>query len=281
MKQKELIDKIASMLKLKPDELATAIKAEPDADVTVAIDETLTVLSTDEVTTLKSNSYKDGKKAGVEMEVDAIKKELSLDFTGKTVKGLTDAVAKKALDDAKIEPDKKVTELTEKLKTAQQTATDLQNKLDEKEGEVSNIKTQSLIVKDLPTNTTLPADKVLLLMKADGYEYKNEDGKIIWHKDGKALTDKLGNNLATKDVATEYITTNKLSADGGTGGTGGRGGGDETKKAGVYGKKSELMKALKDEFEAAGKSALGDEFNKKFMAELEIASKVDGFDVNG
>jgi len=269
MLKKETVALIAKLTKTKVEDLEAAIKDEKEVDV--VIDEKLTVLTEDETKTLKSNSYKEGKLAGVEMEVDEIKKEKGLEFTGKTVKGLVDAVAKKTLTDAKIDPDKKVTELEEKLKTVQQTATELQTKLTEKDAEVSSVKTQAMIVKDLPANTTLPADKILLLMKADGYDYKTEDGKIIWMKDGKAVTDKLGSNLDTKTIATEYVTANKLIATEDAG-AGGRGGVD----AGGSGKGGKLSD-IKKKFEVEGKSLLGTEFSDAVAA----AAKEDkDFDMN-
>lgn len=268
MLKKETIKTIAEKLKIKEADLTTAITA--DAEVDLAIDENLSVLTEDELSTLKKNNYNEGKKAGPEMEVDKVKKELGLDFAGKTVSALVDAVSKKAVEDAKIEPDKKVTELQEKLNKAQDTAKDLQTKLTEKETEVSTAKTQGLIVKDIPANTTLPAEKVLLLMKADGYDYKNEEGKIVWYKDGKALTDKLGNNLATSDVATEYATTNKLLDE--TAPAGGRGGKDQKPPVNVFSKLSEV----KAKFKAEGKSELGDEFRLA----VQEAAKVEGFDMN-
>lgn len=252
MLKKETIDKISTLLKIKPEDLTTAIADKEEVDV--AIDDKLMVLTDTEKTTLEKNKYDEGKKAGVEMEVDKIKKEAGLDFQGKTVKGLVEAAQKKTLEDAKIPEAEKVKELQTKLEKVQSTATELEKKLTEKDAEVNSVKTQGLIVKDLPTNTTLPGDKVLLLMKADGYEYKNEDGKIVWYKDGKALTDKLGNNLATKDVATEYVTTNKLSTEEIIP-PGGRGGGDK-KPVGGFTKLSEVKK----HFEDSGKSTLGSEF---------------------
>lgn len=246
------LTEIANLLKLKPDDLITANKSKDDTEV--SIDDKLIVLTDAEKITLEKNKYDEGKKAGPEMEVDNIKKELGLDFQGKTVKGLVEAAKKKALEDAKIPEAEKVKELQTKLETVQKTASDLEGKLKEKDAEVSSVKTQGLIVKDLPTNTTLPGDKVLLLMKADGYDYKNEDGKIVWYKDGKALIDKLGNTLATKDVATEYVTTNKLAKEEEQT-PGGRGGKDQ-KPAGGFTKLSEVKK----HFEDNGKSTLGSEF---------------------
>lgn len=268
MLKKETIEQVEKLLKIKTGTLATAIADA--AEVDVPIDDKLSVLSDDEVTTLKTNSYKDGKKAGVEMEVDAVKKELNLDFTGKTIKGLLEAGQKKAIEDAKIAPDQKVTELEGKLKTAQETATDFENKWKDSESKLSSTQTEGLIAKDMP-ESSLPASKVLLLMKADGYEFKNEEGKIVWYKAGRALTDRLGNNLDTKAVASEYITAEKLD------GTppGGRGKGDEKQTAGAFMKASDIRKKL----EAEGKNLMG-EGQEEYMKLLEEASKIDGFDPN-
>jgi hypothetical protein len=99
-------------------------------------------------------------------------------------------------------------------------------------------------------------------MKADGYDYKNEDGKILWHKDGKAITDKLGNNLLTKDVALEYVSANKLLVDAGA--AGGRGGGDH-KPAG----KGDKLSDIKKQFETDKKSTLGTEFSEAVAAAVK------------
>jgi ribosomal protein S13 len=253
--KKEAIETIAKLAKLTPEALTAAIADEKEVDV--AIPEKLTVLTEDEVTTLKTNTYNDGKKAGVEMEIKGVKEELGLEFQGKSIKGLLEAHGKKVLADAKIDPDKKVKELEEKLGTVQKTATELQTKLTEKESEVSAVKTEAAIVKDMPA-TTLPSNKVLLLMKADGYEYKSEDGKIIWYKDGKALTDNLSNNLATKAVVEAYATEHKMiSANDGGGDPAGRGGGDKKNKTGKY----STLTELKDDFKEQKKSLLGKDFS--------------------
>lgn len=268
MLKQETIATIAKLLKIPEKEITTAITATEEVDL--AVDDKLTVLTEAEVTTLKANSYKEGKNAGPEMEVDKLKKELGLDFTGKTVKALVEAAQAKTLEEAKIEPDQKVKELEGKLKTAQQTAEEFKTKLAEKESEISSTKTESLVLKDLPANTTLPSNKVLALMKLDGYEYKNEEGKIVWYKDGKVLADKIGNNLDTAAVATEYATTNKLLGEEDI--EGGRGGNDKIKKPGVYTKLSEI----KAKFTSEGKSMLGDEFRQA----VEEASKVEGFEMD-
>jgi uncharacterized coiled-coil protein SlyX len=253
MLKPETIKSIATLIKIKPADLEAAIKDEKEIDVT--IDEKLSVFSEDELTQLKANEYKNGKSSGVEMAVKDAKEKLGLEFTGKTIDGLIDAATKKAMEDAKIEPTKQVQELTEKLKTVQSTAQELQTKLQEKEGEVSSIKAESAVIKDIPTNTTLPAQKVLGLMKMDGYEYKVNDGKIVWYKDGQLLNDKLGNSFDTKTIVGEYVTENKLSAGSGDEGMGGRGGGDGKPPASFT-----ALSQIKKVFTESGKNLQGQEF---------------------
>src|SRR5687768_14504869 len=62
--KKEVLQKIATILKVKDTDLEAAIKDEKEVDIT--IDEKLQSFTEPELTVLKSNSYNDGKKAGVE-----------------------------------------------------------------------------------------------------------------------------------------------------------------------------------------------------------------------
>lgn len=272
MLKQETINKLATLAKIKPEDLLSAIKAEAETDLT--IDDKLTVYTEDEVQTLKSNSYKDGKKAGVEMEVDDLKKELGLDFQGKTVKGLVEASQKKALADAKIEPEKKVQELNEKVSTLQNTVKEYETKLSQKDQEVTGVKINGELYKHIPqfgdNAPALAADEVITLMKANGYEFKLEEGKIIPYKDGKQLQDKTANPLAPKDVVTSFLQEKKLITEGTT--IGGRGG-DDKRPAAKAGKLSELKK----QFTEQGKSLQGIEFSQA----VEAATKDNPeFDMN-
>lgn len=272
MLKQEHLNKIASLIKMKPEELKAAIEATEEKDVT--IDDTLTVLSATEVDTLKNNEYKAGKEKGTEMLIKDTKEKLGLDFQGKTLDGLLDAHGKKVLADAKIEPEKKVTELTEKIANLQKTVTEQETKLAEKDNEVSTVKLNTSLYKEVPGNLPLEADEVITLMKAKGYDFKMVDGKTVAFKDGKELQDKLSNAMPVKDVIGSFLTEKKLVGEGGSGGgTGGRGGGD---KGGGSGKASKLSE-LKAQFAAEGKSLLGSEFS----AAVEAAAKDNTeFDMN-
>ena len=256
--KKEALAAIAKLTKLKVEDLESAIKDEKEVDL--AIDEKLTVFTDDEVTTLKNNEYKNGKEKGVEMAVKETKEKLGLEFQGKTIDGLVTAAQTKAVEDAKVSPDKKVTELTEKLKTVQETAADLQKKLAEKESEVAGVKLNGELYKNVPAGTSLEPDEVIGIMKLKGYDFKIEDGKLVAVKDGKVLQDKVANALPVKQVIEEFVTEKKLIADGGSGGQGdpgGRGGGSG-KPPVKFGTLSEIKKHFTDN----GKSLLGTEFSE-------------------
>lgn len=252
------INKLAALAKLKPEDLTAAITAATETELT--IDEKLSTFSDDELKTLKSNTYADGKKAGVEMSVDEVKKKLSLDFQGKTVEGLAEAAMKKGFADAKIEPDQRVKELTDKVTNLQKTVTDQEKALKAKDSEVSSVKIKGELYKHIPTpgenGPALGQDDVIQLMQANGYEFKlNESGTIVPYKDGKPVVDKLENIVPAKDVVTGFMKEKKIITETIT--PDGRGGGNHKPPA-TPGRLSDLKK----EFEAQGKSTLGEEFMK-------------------
>lgn len=252
MLKKEQLDALAKLTGI--DNLAAAITDEKEVEITVPEG---AVYSDDNLNTLKANEYKRGQTAGVEIAVKDFKQKTGLDFQGKTIDGLAKAIEEKTLADAKIEPEKKVKELQDKLATVQATATELQTKLADKDKEVASVKLHTELVKHVPAGTLLEPDEVVTLMKAKGYEFKAEDGKVVAYLNGHPVQDKLANATPVADVIKGFATEKKLIATkaeppGGRGGKSDPPGG----KGGTYAKASEI----KAEFEAAGKSLQGQEF---------------------
>lgn len=269
--KKETIEKLAALTKVPVDKIEAAIKDTNEVDL--EIPEGLSAFTEEDLTTLKDNSYKKGQGAAVEIAVKDLKKELGLEFEGKTVKGLVEAAQKKAVEDAKVSPDKKVTELTEKLNTVTATATELQTKLAEKDKAIAEIQLSGKLVKEAPEGLTLDADDVFTLMKSKGYGFELKDGTLVAMKDGKVLEDKLAKPVPVKDVVTEFAKERKLITEegkppAGRGGAGsGAGGGKVTK-----------LSELREQFKKEGKSELGSEFR----AAVEKAQKdFPEFDLNG
>jgi hypothetical protein len=269
--KKETIKAIATHLKLKEEDLAKAITEKDEVDLVIADD--ITVLTAAEQQTLKDNEYNRGKKAGPEMDVKAAKEKYELDFTGKTVDGLLEAYGKKVLADAKVNPDKKVTELEAKVTNLQKTVTEYETKLTAKDTEVAGIKINGELYKHIPpaeeNGPALGADDVIQLMRANGYEFKLEEDKLVPYKGGKALQDRLSNNRPVKEVIDEFLLEKKLI----TTVPAGRGGKDQ-KAAAKSGKLSELKK----KFEAEGKNVQGQEFAQ--AVKQAVAENKD-FDMNG
>lgn len=266
--KKEDIKTIATLLKVKEEDLTTAIADTNEVDI--EIPDGLTVLTPTEAQTLKDNEYNRGKKAGPEMDIKAAKEKHGLEFTGKTIDGLLDAFKGKVLAEAKINPDKKVTELEEKVTTLQTTVKNYEKKLADKDTEVSGIKINGELYKHVPaaeeTGPAYDADEVIGLMKMKGYDFKLEDEKIVPYKDGKKIVDKLSNNRDPKEVIQEFMAEKKLI----TSVPAGRGGKDQ--KAG---NKAGKLSELKKQFESQGKNVQGQEFAEAVKAAVAADKSFD------
>jgi hypothetical protein len=254
---KQTLQKLAIVAKVKLEDLEAAQTAKEDT--AVAIPEKLSSYTDDEVQTLKTNEYNSGKVAGVEMAVKDTKEKMGLNFSGKTIDGLLEAATKKALDEAKIQPDKQVQELQEKVTNLQNTVKGYETKMAEKDVEVSGMRINGELYKHIPApgdnGPALSQDNIIQLMKGDGYEFKQDNGIVAAYKSGKQLQDKLSNPLPVKDVITEFLKEKKLVTEEGT--PGGRGGDD--KKPPV---KATKLSELKKNFTDQGKSLLGEEFSQ-------------------
>lgn len=257
MLNKETISKIATKLKLKVEDLESALKS--DTEVGVEIPE-VSVFTTEELTARDENigkiKYNEGKTAGVEMGVKEVKNELGLEFDGKDIKSLASAIKTKTLEDAKIEPNKKVDELNTVVANLQKT---IAEKETEKSQLVNQLQTTTLntkIVSLMPTNrnANLNDSEYLTLVKAS-FEFAEEDGKMVVKKDGNIVRNATTQSpLEPKEVIESFFTEKKFIQTPGNGG--GAGGGNSTKKDGVYTKMSELTA----KFEKEGKSVQGSEF---------------------
>lgn len=267
MLSKETVQKIAEFLKIKTTDLQSAISDEKEMPIN--IDEKLSTFTEDEVTQVKNNEYKKGKAAGVEMDIKEAKEKLGLDFSGKTLDGLIEAVSRKTLADAKIEPDTKYTELNEKFTTLQKTVGEYETKLSDKDNEVTGIKVHAEILKHIPANATLSGDEIIGLMRMKGHEFKMVDGKVVTFKDGKELQDKLSNAMNAADVIGSFVKERKFAPEPAAGG---RGGGDDKGKIAFT-----SISQIKEKFKSEGKSLLGSEFSQA-VAE---AAKEPEFDMKG
>jgi len=261
---------IAKTLRIPENDFEAALK--DDKEVTLTIPENLTVLDETELKRVKDAEYDNGKTKGVEMAVKDVKEKLNLDTQGKTIEGLITAATKKALDDAKIEPDKKVTALEKDAETLRTQITTLTTQLQAKDKETSVAMVDREIFKALPSlgDNAADVDTVVSIMRTKGIDFKIDNGQLVAVKGDDVIKDNVAKVIPVKDVITTFAKENKLMFE--APGGGGRGGGDPKHKV-VFTKLSELQK----HYESQGKSANGQEFQAEAQ---KIKKENPEFDLN-
>ena len=128
----ELIEK---SLRLEEGVLKAAIENEEDVDIEIG---ELVILTKEDHDKREANIIKreeevkkNSKDVGVEMAIKQVRNDRGLDFEGKTMDNLLAAVEAKVLSDAKIAPDKKISELEGDIK---QMRTNFQQEQEKTEG---------------------------------------------------------------------------------------------------------------------------------------------------
>lgn len=272
MLKKESVEKIAKHLKLDVSALETALTSKEEVDVEIA---ELNVFTTDELTTRDANlnalKYKEGKEAGEEMIIKAIKKENGIEVDGKDPIKVIEAIKTKVLQDAKIEPSKKIDELNGVIATLQSKVKEVETEKTNIESKMSQIKLDSKLMSLIPDklDTPLTKDEVLGIIKSK-YSFVEEGGKMIVKEGETILRDpKLQTELTPGDVIPSYLKERKFLSDEQR--RDGRGGGNDGGKGGVYTKLSEITKDFQDQ----GKSLNGQEYAAAVSAAKEANPSLD------
>jgi len=187
--------------------------------------------------TVKKEGYNEGKVAGVEIEAKRVKEKFGIDIEGKNFDNIFEAHGKTVLEQAKIEPNKKVQELTKSLDNLR---TQYENDLRQKNEEVTQLnsklgsfKIDSELSKHIPNGLKgIKPNQFKVLAKAN-YEFDFDGDNFVAKKNGEVLKDKLEQPIDVKNLMADFATQNEwLTPDGGRGGTDTRGNGSkfETQK---------------------------------------------------
>lgn len=180
---------------------------------------------------LKKATFNEGKKEGNTIGYDFAMKDLKKDFNieleGKDRAKIVQAINEKIMADAKIEPNKQVTELKTSLENLQkQYENDINSKtseLDHLSKTLTDYKINGDLVKHLPEGLNgIDRNDFLTLAKTNA-SFDYEDGTLVVKKGDKILRDKMEKPIAPKDYLTEFATSkNWINSDG-------RGGADDNK----------------------------------------------------
>lgn len=176
--KKPIIARIATLIKVDQAALEAAIADKDEKDI--AIDEKLQTLTEDEQTTRDRNKYNEGKKAGSDMALKDVKTKAKVEIDSLDPEKIAEAVAKKAVEEAKIAPDEQVkaaNKLTdqwkEKARVAEEQASALKT---EKEQLSLDNRYRSLFPKD---RSDLLNDDEYLMSTRNRFEIKQHEGQEV------------------------------------------------------------------------------------------------------
>ena len=182
-----------------------------------------------------ANIKKESSIMALEIAVKEQRNALGLDFQGKTMENLVNAIKAKVESESKIEPEEKFKALKtdfEKLQenyNAKETEFTTFKTNIEKQNELNEIKSE--FTKHIAGDTLVSKSTIFTEAKEKGYSFEKEDGKIVVKLNGE--TQKNNDTLSAitvKEFVTNFSTPYLKTP------TGGAGGDDETNggKAGSF-----------------------------------------------
>ncbi len=233
MLHKETVDAIAEMIGVKVDELTTAISDETEKKLELPKGRFLN--ETDEQTLIDNHGkkkYDEGKVKGSKETIESLKTANKLEFDGVKPEDFTKAFKTNILEVAKIEPNKKIDELSTDITKLQKLNEDKDLAYETLENSVSKSKTKlkaQSYFPELNKNLGITKEEASSLFFMS-HEVK-DDGV---YKDGTKLKDKLQNDITFESAVKSFATDkgwDKIPGGrgGGAGGAGGAGGGDTPK----------------------------------------------------
>lgn len=203
-------------------------------EITLSNDE-LVIRTKEDDEKFQNNLKNESKKAGVEIAVKEARAKLGLEFEGKNIDKLIEAVQIKVLEDAKIEPEEKLKNALKDIDTLKGTIGTLTNEKDQTVKAFESYKTdltiKDVLSKSLPDNLSLPKDDMILIIKNRMSFDTDEKGNVIV-KDNNGEVIKNTTTLDPKpvnEVITLFFDENKSYLQNTAGGAGGS---DSTTKGG-------------------------------------------------
>lgn len=255
---------LSDTLGIDIEQLKTALTSDEEVEISYKSGE---FLDEDGLTalknTVKTQGYKEGTVAGVEMEAKRVKEKFGIEVEGKSFDTILDTFQKQTLSNAKIEPNKKVSELTQSISNLQkQYETDLGLKSKEIESlnsKIGSFERNTELSKHLPdTIKGIKPDQFVTLAKTE-FEFGFEDGVFVAKKGGSILKDSLERPISPKEVLTGFAKNNGWIDKSGREGT------DEPGSGKVFKTESDVFKYLEENnisFESDEGQKIIDSFNK-------------------
>lgn len=224
----ENIEQLEKSIGLESGKLAEMISSEENH--TIAMDDYV-IKSKSDYDSYIENVKKEHGKATLEIAIKNKRKDLGLEFEGKTLDNLLKFYGEKVEADAKIDPNKKYDTLKTDFEKVQGNLAEWETKYNNLESTYKQKETartiDASILKEIPENTILPKEDVLALIKAKTQFNIGEEGLEII-KNGEIQKSESSRNLTTmNEYMKTFITPYLKEVDGGAGGGDSSGGAKE------------------------------------------------------
>lgn len=216
----ENLNEIETSLGLEPGKLSEMITSEESH--TIDLSERI-ILPKETYEERISNLKKEAATAAIEIAVKEQRNALGLEFQGKTIENLVNAIKVKVETDSKIEPEEKYKNLKSDFEKLQSNLVEKENEFTtfkiniEKQNSLAEIKNE--FTKYVPDNTLVSKSTIFVEAKEKGFSFEKEDGRVV-------IKDAMGNVIkndstlspvSVKEWVTEFVTPYLPAATGGSG----------------------------------------------------------------
>lgn len=169
-----------------------------------------------------ANIKKESATVAIESAVKEQRNALGLEFQGKTIENLVNAIKSKTESESKIEPE-------ERYKNLKSEFEGLVAKLNEKDAEFNSFKTQiektnllneikGEFTKHIPDNVLVSKSTIFTEAKEKGFSFEKEEGKIVVKdSNGNVLKDDNYSPITVKDWVSNFSTPYLAKVEGGAG----------------------------------------------------------------
>lgn len=214
MLKESTLQDLAKRAGCSPAELKRAIGTE--AEETLAFDTEGEFITHTDLEAIKERAGKDkyteGKKAGEEMFGKELKRITGLEFEGRNAEKVITAIKEKALEEAKVEPSKRINELEEDKKKLQQSIKEIEDKLNSEtenfNRKLTHVEIDAIIKGTLPEKLQngLTRDQLYKLYKSDREFTKTPEGiALINPLTKEVIKDKRLNPVSVADDLKEFM----------------------------------------------------------------------------
>jgi hypothetical protein len=203
------------------DKLKEAIEKQTE----IAVDDKVVIRTEDEDTAFQNNLKTAERTAALEIAVKKTRETLGLNFEGKTIEKLVDAVKAKTLEEANIEPNEKLKTLQNDIQTLKGTIQTLSTEKENAFSQLKQFKTETIVSNTLssliPKNVILPkSDMEIIIKNKFGFDV-DESGNIVVKQGNDILKNPTTlDPLAPKDVISKFFEENPTYLKGAGGGSG-------------------------------------------------------------